>query len=260
MPPVRRARRPRRPERRLFRARPRTARFDRREDDRRRRRRHELRALGHRSAPPRVRPRSAPGRAHRRAPGEEGGEAHDLRRRGARARARRRRGRRRSARGFARRNHGRSRDGGYRENDERPARGGVVGSRRDPADVAAARNAHRRLPPFRARRGSGVDPGSARPGREPAAGGGRRHPRPGADRRAWTSVRAPPRRPAPHAAATALGRRPPRSRLRGGGALEAGFLDREAGREASDRRNPELSGRRLDRGRPRRGGAPCLGV
>src|SRR5207248_205299 len=103
----------------------------------------------------------------------------------------------------------------------RVARGGVVGRRRDPADVAAARNAHRRLPPFRARRGSGVDPGGARPGREPAAGGGRRHPRPGADRRAWTSVRAPPRRPAPHAAATALGRRPPRSRLRGGGALEA---------------------------------------
>ena len=48
--------------------------------------------------------------------------------------------------------------------EKRPPGGGVVGPRRGPAHVAPARNAHRRIPPVRTRRGPGGDPGSSRPG------------------------------------------------------------------------------------------------
>ena len=107
-----------------------------------------------------------------------GREARHARRRRARARAVRRRRRRRRAR--------RSRSPGSwaastppspTDDEERPARGRVVGPGHDPQTARRLGHAHRRLAPLRARRRPRRDPRSAQPGRAPARRVGGRHGR-----------------------------------------------------------------------------------
>ena len=166
---------------------------DRRQVDLRRRGRDQLRPLGHRSASPRLRLRPSRGRTpHRAARPPRRAARHPGRRREGPRRIRPRR-RRRRARGVARGRHGRPRHRRHRLDAQRPPRGGVVGSRDDPPDGAASRDAHGRVAPVRARRRPGRDPGRAQPRRaaHPRVGRGRRGA--GIPRRARRRHARPPR-------------------------------------------------------------------
>ena len=136
----------------------------RRAGDLERRGRDELRHARARQPAPRLRPRPAPRRA-RRAPRAQGREGADARRRRAHAERRGSRDRRRRARGRARRDHGRRGDRGLRLDDERPARGGELRAGRDPAQLRAARAAHRGLEPAGRRASTRTSQGRRRPTR-----------------------------------------------------------------------------------------------
>ena len=134
--------------------------------------RHEPRALGHRSAASRVRPRH-PREGERRPPDdrrparEGGGDARDARRRDPDAHGPASRDRRRREARRPRRSHGGSRDGDLTEDDARASRGSAFRAPRRAADGAFPRDAHRRLSSLRAGNGSRGDARRSRPGRAP---------------------------------------------------------------------------------------------
>ena len=125
----------------------RTAARGRRALDLQRRRRDELRDARARQPAARVRLRHAGGRPRHRAPRARGRGAAHARRDAAQARPRRPAHRRREARDRARRDHGRRGDRGRRDDDVGAARGGELRAGRDPAELRAARAAHRGLEP-----------------------------------------------------------------------------------------------------------------
>ena len=155
-----------------------------------RRRRDELRDARDRAAAASVRPRAAERTRHRRPPRRAGGEAGDPRRRGADVHRRRPPDLRRGATGRRRGRDGRRARRGVRADERRPARGGVVRTRRRPTDPAADRPLHRGVDALRARRRS-------------RSGADRRGPGEPVDGRVVRGARAPGHHPGRRPAATA---------------------------------------------------------
>ncbi len=226
----------------------------------RRRGRDQLRDVGDRPAAPRLRSRPARGPAHRRPQGAPGREARDPRRHREDSRSfRHRRGGRRAG-GLARRRHGRARHRGDLRDEERPSRSRVVGSAVHPEDIPASGAPHGRLAPLRARGRPRGHPGGARPrGRDPPRIR-RRDARARLHGRPRRRLEDPARRASPLTPEVARGDTGPRHRLRGGGSGAPRIRPREEERTAARRDGSFLAARRVDRGRPRRGGPSSLRV
>ena len=217
-----------------------------------RRRRDELRHAGARAArSTRSTPTSCPrpGSSSVRA---RGGADPDARRRRPQARSSRPADHRRRAADRTRRDHGRRGDRGHRDDRERPARGGELRARRDPADLRAPGPSHGRVEPL----GEGGRSVPRAPGRrtrhqvDPRRVAGRALGRGGRGDRGATGATQGPF-PAP------TRRRRHRPRGRAGRAERHPDEHRLRGRRGLERHGPHLAGARRDaRDRPDRGGRP----
>ncbi len=159
--------------------------------------------------------------------------------------------------GLARRDHGRARDGRDAGDEERAARGRLVGPRDGSQDRATPRHAHGRLASLRAGRGPRRHPRGARARGAAPRRGGRRDRRAGAPRRARGEPARPQDGPPSRAPAHALGRRPAQPRVCGAGPGPPRLPDGTP-RQAPRRLDSPVSRRRAPRGRPRRRGAARL--